>query len=52
MRIIGVDLHARQQTMAMLDTDTVEAVQKTLEHEDDKMREFYSVLRGPGPDGY
>jgi hypothetical protein len=33
--------------MAMLGTDTGEAVQKTLEHEDDKMREFYSALRGP-----
>jgi hypothetical protein len=47
MRIIGVDLHARQQTMATLDTDTGEGVQKTLEHKDDKLREFYSVLRGP-----
>jgi hypothetical protein len=29
MRIIGVDLHARQQTIAMLDTDTGELNEKT-----------------------
>src|SRR6266853_2393977 len=28
MRIIGCDLHARQQTIAMLDTDTGEFVEK------------------------
>src|SRR5260370_2396959 len=47
MRIIGVDLHARQQTIAMLDTDTGELEEKTLEHEGDAVREFYSTLRGP-----
>ena len=30
MRIIGCDLHARQQTLAMLDTATGEVVHKTL----------------------
>ena len=33
MRIIGCDLHARQQTIAMLDTDTGELEEKTLEHD-------------------
>jgi hypothetical protein len=33
MRIIGCDLHARQQTLAMLDTTTGEAVNLTLQHE-------------------
>ena len=33
MKIIGVDLHARQQTIAMSDTDTGELVEKPLEHE-------------------
>jgi hypothetical protein len=33
MQIIGVDLHVRQQTIAMLDTDTEEAIEKMLEHE-------------------
>ena len=46
MEIIGVDLHARQQTIAMLDTDTGEVVEKTLEHES-KVREFYAALPGP-----
>ena len=47
MRIIGVDLHARQQTIAMLDSDTGELEEKTLEHEGDTVREFYSALPGP-----
>jgi len=29
MKIIGCDLHARQQTIAMLDTDTGELEEKT-----------------------
>ena len=33
MRIIGCDLHARQQTLAMLDTATGEVVEWTLKHE-------------------
>jgi hypothetical protein len=32
MRIIGCDLHARQQTLAMLDTATGEVVKTTLKH--------------------
>jgi transposase len=47
MRIIGVDLHARQQSAAMLDTDTGEVIEKTLQHEGDEVREFYSALPGP-----
>src|SRR6476646_6255165 len=47
MRIIGVDLHTRQQLVAMLDTDTGEVIEKTLEHEGDEVREFYSALPGP-----
>ena len=46
MRIIGCDLHARQQTIAKLDSDTGELVEKTLEHEGEKAREFYAVLPG------
>jgi len=33
MRIIGCDLHARQQTLAMLDTISGEVVNGTLMHE-------------------
>ena len=47
MKIIGVDLHARQQTIAMLDTDTGELVEKLLEHEGEKVRKFYSALAAP-----
>jgi hypothetical protein len=47
MRIIGCDLHARQQTLAMLDTTTGEVVKKTLTHEGDTVREFYSALPHP-----
>jgi transposase len=47
MRIIGCDLHARQQTIAMLDTETGEVVEKTLEHEGDEVRKFYSALPWP-----
>jgi len=46
MRIIGVDLHARQQTIAMLDTETGELIEKTLEHEGDEVRKFYSAVPG------
>lgn len=42
MRIIGSDLHARQQAVAMLDTETGEVVNLMLKHEGDKVREFYS----------
>src|SRR6266853_7040668 len=47
MKIIGCDLHARQQTIAMLDTDTDELEEKTLEHQGETVRKFYSTLRGP-----
>jgi transposase len=47
MKIIGCDLHARQQTIAMLDTDTGEFVEKTLEHDGEELRKFYSGLSRP-----
>ncbi len=47
MRIIGVDLHTRQQSVAMLDTDTGEVIEKVLQHEGDEVRKFYSGLAGP-----
>ena len=47
MRIIGCDLHARQQTLAMLDTTTGEVVEVILKHEGDNVREFYSSLPRP-----
>ena len=47
MRIIGCDLHARQQTLAMLDTQTGEVVTRTLMHEGNQVREFYAQLPHP-----
>jgi transposase len=47
MRIIGCDLHTRQQTLAMLDTETGEIVKVTLTHEGKHVREFYSALPRP-----
>lgn len=44
MQIVGVDLHARQQTISMLDTATREIVEKTLEHAGEAVREFYAGL--------
>ena len=47
MKIIGVDLHTRQQTIAMLDTQTGELVEKQLSHEGEQVREFYAGLPKP-----
>jgi transposase len=47
MRIIGCDLHASQQTIAMLDGVTGEVVERTLQHEGDTVREFYAALPRP-----
>src|ERR1700756_1917143 len=46
VKIIGCDLHARQQTIAMLDSDTGELEEKTLEHQGETVRKFYSALSG------
>jgi len=47
MKIVGCDLHAKQQTIAMVDTETGEFSEKTLAHEGSKVREFYAALKGP-----
>ena len=47
MRIIGCDLHVAQQTIAMLDGDTGEVVERTLTHDGDAVREFYASIPGP-----
>jgi hypothetical protein len=46
-KIQGCDLHAKQQTIAMVDTETGEFTEKTLAHEGNKVREFYAALEGP-----
>jgi len=47
MRIIGCDLHTRQQTIAMFDTETKEVIETTLTHQGDVVRQFYSALPRP-----
>jgi transposase len=47
MKIIGVDLHTRQQSIAMLDDQTGELVEKLLPHEGEQVREFYASLPKP-----
>jgi len=47
MKIVGCDLHARQQTIAMVDSETGEFTEKTLSHEGNAVREFYAALGGP-----
>ena len=47
MKIIGVDLHTRQQTIAMLDDQTGELVEKQLPHEGEQVPEFYAGLPKP-----
>lgn len=47
MRIIGCDLHARQQTLAMLDVATGEVEEHVLTHDGSAVREFYAGLPRP-----
>src|SRR5207302_9363159 len=47
MKILGCDLHAKQQTIAMVDRKTGEFTEKTLSHEGNKVRAFYAALEGP-----
>jgi hypothetical protein len=47
MKIVGCDLHARQQTIAMVDPETGEFTEKTLCNKGNAVREFYAALEGP-----
>src|SRR5882672_5899454 len=47
MRLIGCDLHASQQSIAMLDRDTGVVIEKTLTHEGGAVREFYASIPAP-----
>jgi hypothetical protein len=48
MRIIGCDLHSRQQTLAMLDIATGEVERTTLRHEGNNVRESETdAIRAP-----
>ena len=46
MKIVGCDLHARQQTIAMVDSETGEFTETTLGHEGNAVRAFYAALEG------
>jgi hypothetical protein len=46
MKIVGCDLHARQQSIAMVDTETGVLTEKVLKHEGNAVREFYAALNG------
>jgi hypothetical protein len=47
VQVIGYDLHARQQAVAMLDTTKGEVMKMNVKHEGHKVREFYSALPRP-----
>jgi transposase len=47
MKIVGCDLHAKQQTIAMVDTESGEFIERTLSHEGSAVREFYGGLERP-----
>ncbi len=47
MRLIGCDLHAAQQSIAMLDCETGAVIEKKLKHEGESVREFYASLPAP-----
>ena len=47
MRLIGCDLHASQQSIAMLDRDTGVVIEKMLTHDGGAVREFYASIPPP-----
>jgi hypothetical protein len=47
MKILGCDLHTRQQSIAVVDTETGGFREKTLNPEGNEVREFYAALEGP-----
>jgi hypothetical protein len=51
MRIIGCDLHTRRQTIAMLDRETGEIVERTLKHDGQTARELLCSGYRKTPDG-
>jgi transposase len=47
MRLVGVDLHTRDQSIAMVDTETGETRELRLRHEGDEVEQFYRSLTPP-----
>jgi hypothetical protein len=51
MKIVGCDLHARQQSIAMVDTETGEFTEKRFMHEGNAVRDSYASLIASGAKG-
>ena len=47
MTLVGCDLHARKQQVAVLDTITGEVREEQLSHDGDAVERFYSTLLPP-----
>src|SRR6266704_5676996 len=47
MTLVGCDLHARHQQVAVLDTATGEIQERRLVHEGSSVEQFYAALPGP-----
>jgi transposase len=47
MKIVGCDLHARQQSIAMVDSETGVLTEKLSKQEGNAVRKFYAALEGP-----
>ncbi len=47
MKLVGCDLHTRDQQIAMLDDESGELVERRLEHESGEARAFYAALSAP-----
>src|SRR5712671_6040721 len=47
MTLVGCDLHARDQQVAVLDTATGEIQERRLVHDGDSVEQFYTSLPGP-----
>jgi transposase len=47
MTLVGVDLHSREQSVAMLDTTTGELEERRIRHDGDDVERFYGALPRP-----
>jgi transposase len=47
MTLVGVDLHSREQSVAMLDTTTGEVEERRIRHDGDAVERFYAALQPP-----
>jgi len=52
MKIVDCDLHAKQQTIAMVDTETAEVSEKTLAQEGEQGARVLRCLTRSGDGGY